>query len=74
MLCCKSSTNATKIITPAENPIINEINRGFCFFITSAITLPIVVDNPAIKLSKIAKKACSIVNFTLILIDKLLRF
>jgi len=56
MLLKSNSTNEIKIITPAEKPIIKDINFGLGFFTRKAITLPIVVDNPAIKLKKKAKR------------------
>ena len=56
ILCWSNSKNEISIITPAENPIINEINRGFGFLIKKAIKLPIVVANPAKKLKKRAKR------------------
>ena len=59
ILCCNSSINATKIITPAENPIIKERNFGFGPFIKKATKLPIVVDKPAIMLNNRAKKYIS---------------
>jgi serine protease inhibitor ecotin len=55
MLSCSNSTNAIRIITPAENPIINEMNFGLGFFIKKATKLPIVVDKPANKLNKRAR-------------------
>lgn len=69
---CNSSKNAINIITPAENPIIKEINLGLGFFTMNAITLPIVVDNPASKLKKNANKKSSNEKFTNLVISKLM--
>ena len=52
MLCCSNSTNAISIITPAENPIMNEMNFGLGFCMKRATRLPIVVDKPANKVNK----------------------
>ena len=60
ILSCNNSTNEIRIITPAENPIIKEINRGLGFLIKNAIKLPIVVANPAKKLKSKAKRKSSI--------------
>ena len=59
MLLKSNSTNEIKIITPAENPIIKDINLGLDFFTMTAITLPIVVDKPASKLKKNANRKLS---------------
>ena len=61
ILCCNNSTKDTKIITPAENPIIKERNRGFGLRTKKAKRLPIVVDNPANKLNNNGNKICSII-------------
>ena len=61
-----------KIITPAENPIIKEINLGLGFFTIKAITLPIVVDNPASKLKKNANRKSSNAEITNLGISKLI--
>ena len=43
-----NSTNEMRIITPAENPIMSEMNFLLGSLTKNAIKLPIVVDNPAI--------------------------
>jgi hypothetical protein len=70
MLPCSNSTNAISIITPAEKPILKEMNLGLGFLIIRAITLPIVVDNPASKLKKSANRITSITKFTNLGISK----
>jgi len=72
MLFRSNSTNEIKIITPAEKPITKEINFGLGFFTTKAITLPIVVDNPASKLKKNANRKSSNTKFTNLGISKLI--
>ena len=42
-----NSTNEMRIITPAENPIMSEMNFLLGSLTKNAIKLPIVVDNPA---------------------------
>ena len=64
MPSCNNSTNAISIITPAEKPILNEINLGLIFFTMKAITLPNVVANPASKLKKSANRKSSNVKIT----------
>ena len=64
MPSCSNSTNAISIITPAEKPIIKEINLGLGFFTIKAIKLPIVVDNPASKLKKSANRISPNVEIT----------
>ena len=70
---CSNSTNAISIITPAEKPIIKEINLGFGFFTMKAITLPIVVDNPASKLKKSANRISPKVENTNLGTSKLIK-
>jgi len=73
MLPCSNSTNAINIITPAEKPILKEINLGLGFLTIRAITLPIVVDNPASKLRKSANRTISIKKFTNLGISNLIK-
>ena len=52
----KNSTKEFKIITPAEKPIIREINFLLGFLRKKVIALPIVVDKLAIIVNNKAKK------------------
>ena len=61
MPCCNNSANEMRIITPAENPIIIEINFLLGSLTIKVIKLPIVVDNPAIEVKMRAYNKVSIV-------------
>ena len=73
MLPCSNSTNAISIITPAEKPILKEINLGLGLLTIRIITLPIVVDNPASKLKRSANRKTSKTNFTNLGVSKLIK-
>jgi len=73
MPSCSNSTKAISIITPAEKPILKEINLGLIFFTMKAITLPIVVDNPASKLKKSANRKSANTKITNLGISKLIK-
>ncbi len=55
-----NSKNEIKIMTPAENPIMKEINFGLGLFIKKAIKLPMEVESPANKLNNRASMRFSI--------------